>query len=190
MPRAQSSVIGGARARTGGAGLRRRRLPGVDAPFAIRRAVESCDARRRGDARPAASRADAARAARARSAAPHAAPDARGLARGIGQAVRAEATLATIAQVLTTWAGAHVIGAGFMIEAVLLADGLTPSSSAAMEAAEKLDEALELIRRRATSGELDEAAVLLAEASDCSGFRRSSQRSGAGQTASPARTER
>lgn len=75
-----------------------------------------------------------------------------------------EDTLATITQVLATWAGAHVIGAGFMIEAVLLADGLVPTSSAGMEASEELDEALEFIRQARDERQLDEAAELVAEA--------------------------
>jgi hypothetical protein len=71
--------------------------------------------------------------------------------------------LAAAAQVLTTWATAHVIASGFIIEATLLADGLTTSSSAAMEAAEKFDQALELTRRARDERELEDAAVLLAE---------------------------
>lgn len=71
--------------------------------------------------------------------------------------------LAAAAQVLTTWTAAHVIAPGFIIEAMLLADGLTSSSAAGMEAAEKLDQALELIRRARNERELEDAAVLLAE---------------------------
>jgi hypothetical protein len=71
--------------------------------------------------------------------------------------------LAAAAQVLAIWTAAHVIAAGFIIEAILLADGLTTSSSAGMEAADKLDQTLELVRRARDERELDEAAVLLAE---------------------------
>ena len=46
---------------------------------------------------------------------------------------------------------------------MLLADGLTSSSAAGMEAAEKLDQALELTRRARDERELEDAAVLLAE---------------------------
>ena len=70
--------------------------------------------------------------------------------------------LAATAQVLATWA-AHIIGAGFIIEAMNMADGLTTSSTAGMEAAEKLDQALELVRGARGERELDNAAVLLAE---------------------------
>jgi hypothetical protein len=70
---------------------------------------------------------------------------------------------ASAAQVLTTWATAHVIASGFIIEAMLLADGLTVSSSAAVEAAEKLDQALERVRTARDERDLDEAAVPLAE---------------------------
>ena len=48
------------------------------------------------------------------------------------------AVLEAIAQVLASWAASHAISAGFQLEAVLLADGLTRTSSAAMEASEKL----------------------------------------------------
>jgi hypothetical protein len=75
-----------------------------------------------------------------------------------------EETLATIAQVLATWAGAHIVGVGFMIEALLLADGLVSTSSAAMEAAEELDEALELVRQARDERQLEEASELVAEA--------------------------
>ena len=71
--------------------------------------------------------------------------------------------LAAAAQVLAVWTSAPVIAAGFIIEAMLLADGLTSSSAAGMEAAEKLDQALELIRRARDERELEDAAVLLAE---------------------------
>jgi hypothetical protein len=56
-----------------------------------------------------------------------------------------------------------VIASGFIIEAMLLADGLTTSSSAAVEAAEKLDQALERTRTARDERELEDAAVLLAE---------------------------
>lgn len=71
--------------------------------------------------------------------------------------------LAAAAQVLTGWGTAPAIAPGFIIEAVLLADGLTTSSAAGMEAAEKLDQALELVRGARDERQLDEAAVLLAE---------------------------
>lgn len=71
--------------------------------------------------------------------------------------------LAAAAQVLANWATAHVIAAGFIIEAMILADGLTTSSAAGMEAAEKLDQALELVRGARDERELDDAAALLAE---------------------------
>ena len=71
--------------------------------------------------------------------------------------------LAAAAQVLTGWATAPAIAPGFIIEAMLVADGLTNSSAAGMEAAEKLDQALELLRGARDERQLDEAAVLLAE---------------------------
>jgi hypothetical protein len=70
--------------------------------------------------------------------------------------------LASAAQVLTVWAAAHQIAAGFMIEAIILADGLTTSSAEGMEAAEKLDRALECTRTARDEAGLEEAAVALA----------------------------
>ena len=71
--------------------------------------------------------------------------------------------LAAAAQVLAVWAAAPVVAAGFIIEAMLLADGLTTTGAAGMESAEKLDQALELLRRARDERELEDAAVLLAE---------------------------
>jgi|GEM_PF-6571498 len=75
-----------------------------------------------------------------------------------------DATLSAIAQVLSSWAASQVIGLGFQIEAVLLADGLMRTSSAAMEASEKLDQSFELVRQARDERQLDSAALRLAEA--------------------------
>ena len=74
------------------------------------------------------------------------------------------AVLEAIAQVLASWAASHAISAGFQLEAVLLADGLTRTSSAAMEASDKLAASFEIVRRARDERELDEAALPLAEA--------------------------
>ena len=74
------------------------------------------------------------------------------------------AVLAVIAQVLGSWAASHAISAGFQLEAVLLADGLTRASSAAMEASEKLSASFEIVRRAGDESQLDDAALPLAEA--------------------------
>jgi len=76
----------------------------------------------------------------------------------------ATATFAATAQVLSSWAASHVIGAGFQIEAVMLADGLARQSSAAMEASEKLDEAFAIVRQARDERQFDEAALRIAEA--------------------------
>jgi hypothetical protein len=70
--------------------------------------------------------------------------------------------LASAAQVLTVWAAAHQIAAGFTIEAMLLADGLTTSSAEGMEAAEELDQALKFTRTARDEAGLEEAAAALA----------------------------
>jgi hypothetical protein len=75
-----------------------------------------------------------------------------------------DATLATIVQVLTTWVRAGAVDPGFMMEALLVADGLIPTNAAAIEASEKFDEAFELVRRARDERQFDEAAVLVAEA--------------------------
>jgi hypothetical protein len=74
------------------------------------------------------------------------------------------ATFAATAQVLSGWAASHVIGAGFQIEAVMLSDGLAPTSFAAMEASEKLDQAFAIVRQARDERQLDDAALPLAEA--------------------------
>ena len=74
------------------------------------------------------------------------------------------ATLSLTAQVLSSWAASQVIGAGFQIEAVLLADGLVSSGSAAMEASEKLDQSFEIVRQARDERQFDEAALGLASA--------------------------
>jgi hypothetical protein len=76
----------------------------------------------------------------------------------------ATATFATTAQVLSSWAASHVVGAGFHVEAVMLADGLTRTSFAAMEASEKLDQAFAIIRQARDERQFDDAALPLAEA--------------------------
>jgi hypothetical protein len=76
----------------------------------------------------------------------------------------ATATFAATAQVLSGWAASHAIGAGFQIEAVMLADGLARTSSAAMEASEKLDQAFAIVRQARDERQLDDAALPLAEA--------------------------
>ena len=131
---------------------RRRRHRRVPASMLLRvgpavaaRRCRGAGAATRSDDRPAAGRADAARSAYRRSAAPRAAPHARAAAEQSVEAVRVRGPLAAVAQVLASWAAAHEISAGFQLEAMLLADGLTTSSSAAMEAAEKLAAALEFI---------------------------------------------
>jgi hypothetical protein len=74
------------------------------------------------------------------------------------------AVLATTAQVLASWAASHAISAGFQLEAVLLADGLTRTSSAGMEASEKLGASFEIVRQARDERQLDDAALPLAEA--------------------------
>jgi len=74
------------------------------------------------------------------------------------------AVLAATAQVLASWAASHPFGAGFQIEAVLLADGLMRTSWAGMEASEKLNASLEIVRQARDERQLDEAALPLAEA--------------------------
>jgi hypothetical protein len=76
----------------------------------------------------------------------------------------ATATFATIAQVLSGWAASHLVGAGFQIEAVMLADGLARKSYAAMEASEKFDQAFVIIRQARDERQFDEAALKVAEA--------------------------
>ncbi|MEN3379233.1 MAG: hypothetical protein V7604_4588 [Hyphomicrobiales bacterium] len=76
----------------------------------------------------------------------------------------ATATFAATAQVLSGWAASHAIGAGFQIEAVMLADGLARTSSAAMEASEKLEQAFAIVRQARDERQLDDAALPLAEA--------------------------
>jgi hypothetical protein len=75
-----------------------------------------------------------------------------------------EATMATIVQVLTTWTRMHFVGSGFVLEAVLQAGGLIPTSSAAMEASEKFDESFGLVRQARDERQLDEAANYVAQA--------------------------
>jgi hypothetical protein len=74
------------------------------------------------------------------------------------------AMAASTAQVLTVWAGTHVIGAGFLLEAILLADGLVARSWVAAETSEKIDESLAIVRQARNDWQLDEAADLLADA--------------------------
>jgi hypothetical protein len=159
MPRAQSSVIRGVPG-TGGAGFASP-SPGVDAPFA---SGAPSVATRGDEATPGplqvALMTLEQRVLEVMERTPRRMP---AVLQEESAELFEEETLATIAQVLTTWAGAHVIGAGFMIEAVLLADGLIPTSSAAMEASEALDEALELVRQARDERQLDEAAELIAE---------------------------
>ena len=75
-----------------------------------------------------------------------------------------EATHGTIVEVMTVWTRMPVVGSGFVLEALLLADGLTASSAVAMEAAAKFDQAFERIRTARDERQFDEAAVLVAEA--------------------------
>jgi hypothetical protein len=74
------------------------------------------------------------------------------------------AVFTATAQVLASWAASHAISAGFQLEAVLLADGLTRTSAAAMEASGKLAASFEIVRRARDERELDAAALPLAEA--------------------------
>lgn len=76
----------------------------------------------------------------------------------------AEATEATIVQVMTVWTRLPVVGTGFIIDAVLHAQGLIPTTRAAMEAAEKFDQAFDLVRKARDERQLDEAAIAMAEA--------------------------
>jgi hypothetical protein len=75
-----------------------------------------------------------------------------------------EATHGTIVEVMTVWARMPVIGPGFVAEALLLADGLAPSRTAAMEAAAKFEQAFDRIRTARDERQFDEAAVFVAEA--------------------------
>jgi hypothetical protein len=76
----------------------------------------------------------------------------------------AEATHTTIVEVLTTWTRMPVVGSGFVIEAVLLAEGLIPTGAAAIEPSGKFQQAFELIRTARDERHFDEAAISLAEA--------------------------
>lgn len=76
----------------------------------------------------------------------------------------AAATFVATAQVLSSWAASNVMGAGFQIEALMLSDGLARTSSAAMEASEKLDQAFAVTRQARDELQFDEAALRIADA--------------------------
>lgn len=75
-----------------------------------------------------------------------------------------QATHGTLVEVMTTWTRMPTVGSGFVVEAILLAEGLIQNSVAALEAAGKLHEAFGLIRTARDQRQFDEAAVLVAEA--------------------------